>query len=195
MDTKEIAIFKAQVSRLENKADSIMIESKEHYTEAIDIVAKLKDTGSKIKLSKESITKPLNESLKNIRALFAPLEEQFEKAERIIKIKLLDYKRKIDAEAKAKEDAIAARVEKGTIKLETAEKKIENIERVEQTTKGKIGEVQIRKIKKVRIINEADIPREYLIPDMVSIRRDALGGKSIKGVEVYEEESIAAGMF
>ena len=192
IETKELAPLKAQVSRLETQANAVMIETQEHYESTVDLISKLKETGNLIKIKKESITKPLNEALRNARELFAPIEDQFAKAEVIVKTKLLDYKRKKDAEARAEEAKIAARVDKGTMKLETAERKIDGIERVETTTKGKVGEVQVRKIKKVRIVDAAALPREYLIPDDVLIRKDALGGKVIPGVEVWEDEVIAA---
>ena len=192
MDTKELAPIKAQVSKLENQATAVTIESQEGYGQAIDLVSKLKETGSEIKNKKESITKPLNEALRNVRDMFRPIEDQFANAERIIKNKLLDYKRKKDEEARAEEARVAARVAKGTMKLETAEKKMDSIERVENTTRGKVGQVQIKKIRKVRVTDENAIPRKYLVPDMVVIRQDALGGVEIPGIEVYEEESIAA---
>ena len=190
---KDVIAFKSQGTKLENRAQSVVIENLEQYKEAVDIVAKLKEYGSQIKEKKESLTKPANDILKKARLMFAPIEEQLKRAEGIIKIKLLDYKRKSDEEARAKEEKIASRVEAGTLKLETAEKKMEAIERVDNTTQGSFGDVQIRTNKKVRIINESLLPREYLVPDNVAIRRDALGGKQIPGVEVYEEESVAIG--
>lgn len=193
IETRDLAPLKAQVTKLEARANEVQITTKEEYEGAADLIARLKETGSKLKTTKESITKPLNEALKNARSLFAPIEEQFIKAESIIKTKLLDYKKKIDEEARQKEVSIAARVEKGTLRLETAEKKIDAIERVDNTTRGKVGEVQIRTIKKVRIVDASALPREYLIPDEVAIRRDALGGKQIPGVEIYSEDVVAAG--
>lgn len=192
IEKKELTVIKTWVSKLENQANEITIENQEDYKGAITLVATLKETGSKIKNKKESITKPLNEALRNARELFKPIEDQFSSAEKIIKVKLLAYAKKVNDEARKKEEAIAARVEKGTMKIETAERKIQEVEKVENTTKGSVGKVQIKKIKKVRISNEADIPREYLTPDMVAIRRDALGGKEIPGVEVYTEEQVAS---
>lgn len=192
IEERELTALKGQISKLENQAHAVTIETAEDYTHAIDIVSKLKETGSTIKNKKESITKPLNEALRNARELFAPIEQQFLNAEAIIKTKLLDYKRKKDAEALAEEAKIASKVEAGHMKLETAERKLDQVERVETTTRGKIGEVQVRKIKRVRITDVALLPREYLVPDEVAIRRDALGGKAIPGVEIYEEEVIAA---
>lgn len=191
IDEKELSVMKGFVSKLEKQAQSITISSADEHKKAIDLVAVLKETGSKIKNKKESITKPINEALKNIRSMFKPIEDQFESAEEIIKTKLIDYTRKVNEEARKKEQAIANRVEKGTLKVETAERKMGEIEKVEKTTKGEKGEVQIRMIKKVRIEDETKIPREYLVPDMVKIRKDALGGKEIAGIVVYEEESLA----
>lgn len=193
--SQELIALKSQGTKLENRAQQVTIKEQADYLEAIDIVAKLKDYGSTIKSKKESITKPLNDALKNVKTLFAPLEEQLIKAEAIIKVKLLGYKQQKDEEARLAEQKIAEKVEAGRLKLETAEKKLDNIERVETTTRGNIGEVQIRKIKKVRIIDEALLPREYLEPNLVAIRRDALGGKQIPGTEVYDEEIVAAGNY
>ena len=193
IETKELAPIRAQVTKLETQAQSVQIVAAEDYESAITLVGKLKETASEIKQKKESITKPLNEALRNARELFAPIEEQFERAEAIVKTKLLDYKRKKDTEAREAEAKIAARVEKGTLKIETAERKLDQVERVETTTKSSSGHsVQVRKVKKVRIVDAAALPREYLIPDDVLIRKDALAGKVIAGVEVYEDEIISA---
>ncbi len=192
MDTKELSIFKGQISKIETQALEIKIEDNEDYLATIDISNKLKEIGSKIKDTKESITKPLNEGLKNARNLFKPVEEQFEKAQIIVNSKILTYNQKVRKEAEEQEAKIAADLESGKIKkLETAEKKIGAIERVEKTTEGKAGAVQVRKLKKVRITDANLLPREYLIPDEVAIRRDVLGGKNIPGVEIYEEETLA----
>ena len=192
IETKELTVLKGQVSKLENQAEAVTIATQADYVNTIDLVSKLKETGKLIKDKKESITKPLNEALRNARDLFAPIEDQFIKAEAIVKTKLLDYKRMKDAEARTEEAKIVARVEKGTLKLETAEKKLDTIERIDTTTRGAVGIVQIRKIRKVRIVDESLIPREYLKPDEVAIRKDALNGKTIPGVVIEEEEVIAA---
>ncbi len=193
IETKDLVPLKTQVTKLETQAQVATITNQEEHEAAITLVGKLKETGSQIKKTKESITKPLNEALANARALFAPIEQQFASAEAIVKTKLLDYTRKKNEEARVQEDKIAARVEKGTLKIETAERKLDTIERVETTTRSETGHaVQIRKIKKVRIVDTASLPREYLIPDESLIRRDALAGKEIPGVEIYIEEVIAA---
>lgn len=213
MDTKELTTIKSAVTKLQNKAQEMVVDSAESYSQAVDIVAKLKESGTNLKALKESITKPLNEALKSARGMFAPVEEDHEKAEALIKRKLLDYKQEQDRIAREKEAAIAkkladdkakldAQVKAGEIteekadakfdkQLEKAEDKIDNLDRVDTTTHGKIGSVQVRKIKKVRILDENLVPRSYLKVDEVAVRRDALSGIAIPGVEVFEEESLS----
>lgn len=190
IETKELTTLKGEISKLENNANEITITTPEENGLAINLKAKLKDIGKQIKERKEGITKPLNEALKSARELFAPLETKFEFAEKLVGRKLLDYKQKVDEEARAKEAKIAAQFEKGNIKAETAERKIDQIERVEKTVQTDHGTVQFRRIKKVRIINESEVPDSYWILDMVAIRKDALAGILTKGVEIYEEEIV-----
>ena len=192
---RELTALKGQVSKLENAASALIIASQDDYAAAVDLVAQLKDRFLKIKTLKEAITKPANEILRNTRAMFAQVEAQHANAEVIIKTKLLDYKRQVDTAAREAEAKIASKVEAGRMRLDTAETKIDAIERVETTTRGKIGEVQVRKIKKVRIVDAALLPREYLMPNEPLIRVDAIKGKIIPGVIVVEEEIIAAGRF
>jgi DNA integrity scanning protein DisA with diadenylate cyclase activity len=154
IETQEIEVYKSQVSQLEQQATQLSITSPEENATAIELKATLDKTGKEIKSKKETITKPLNEALKNARALFAPLEEVFENADNIVGRKLLDYKRKIDADAAKQAAKIAADLESG-------------------------------KIKKLELV-----PDQYLIVDMVAVRRDALAGIQIPGVEVYEEETV-----
>lgn len=191
IDKKELTVMKTYVTKLENQSNAIVIENDTGHRQAVDLVATLKETGSRLKNKKESITKPLNEALRNVRDMFRPIEDQYSSAESIIKGKLLDYTRKVNEEARKKEEALAKRVEKGTMKMETAERKLDTIERVDNTTKGDVGRVSIKKIKKVRIVDESSLPREYLEPNMVLIRKDALSGIEIKGVEIYSDETVA----
>ena len=191
INKKDFSLIKTQTSALEKKINSITIQDKDNYVDAITLLNRINEMGKVIKLKKELITKPLNESLRNARELFKPLEDQFLNAEKIIKKKMLDYSQEVNKIAQEKEEKIAERMEKGIIKLETAEKKINEVDRINKTTQGSYGKVTIRQTRKVRIVNLSLIPREYFIPDMILIRNDALSGKNIAGVEVYLEDNVS----
>ena len=189
-ENKELTVLKSQVSKLENQANAVIIATPEENALAIDLKAKLKEIGQTIKARKEEITKPLNAALKSARELFAPIEEQYEIAENIVGRKLLDYKQKVEAEARAMEAKIAARVEKGTMKIETAERKIEQIPTMQKTIKTSFGSVQFRKIKKVRITDLNLIPDQYWVIDEVKLRKDVLAGIVVPGAIMFEEEIV-----
>lgn len=192
VNTKELTLapLKAQVSKLENRANEITITTAEENASATELKAKLNETKKQIKERKDEITKPLNVALKSARDLFAPIEESFEKAERILAGKLIAYKQKVEAETRATEEKLAARVEKGTMKLETAERKIEALPTIQKTVQTDHGRVQFRKIKKVRITNQDIVPDQYWVIDEVKLRKDVLAGIPVPGAEWYEEEIV-----
>jgi len=194
-ETKEIVALKGQVSKLVEQASEITIATAEDNAHATEIKAKLNETKKVIKARKEEITKPLNAALKSARDLFAPIESQYEEAESILATKLIGYKRKVEAETEAAAAKLAARVEKGTMKIETAERKIGELPTVQTTVQTEHGRVQFRKVKKMRVVDESKVPDEYWVVDMVALCRDALAtgfmGLVFGGAcEVYEEEIV-----
>lgn len=189
-DIKDLAPLKSQISKLEKLANEVQITTQEENESALNLKSKLKEIGKEITKRKEGITKPLNEALKNARALFSPIEDQYENAENIVGKKLIAYKQKVEAENLEKEAKIAERVEKGTMKIETAERKLDEIKTPEKTITTAHGQVQFRKIAKIRITNENIIPQRYWIIDQVLLRKDVLSDIVVPGVEKYYEETV-----
>jgi hypothetical protein len=193
VDTKEVSIVKQQATKALTAAEALNITTQEDYESATDMLSKIKTVGKMISERKKAITAPLMESLNSVRDLFKPIEQSHANAERIIKDKMLDYQRKLDEDREKEKARIAARVEKGTMKAETAIKKVEEMAPVPTSAKGKVGQVVTRTIKRVRITDETKIPREYLMPNMALINEAVLKqGVEIPGVEMYEEKTIAA---
>ena len=190
IETKELEIYRSQFSELIKQAIKLPIASPEENTQAIEFKAKLNRLGKAVKLEKEKATKPINEALRKVREWWAPLEKAVEVKEDEVSDALLAYKQKIEEEARKKEVQIAARVEKGTLRLDTAERKLDQIQRVEKTTHTVAGQVQFRKIPQMRIINQDLIPDEYWVIDLVALRRDVIAGKVVPGAEKYYEEIV-----
>lgn len=192
IEQKELSVYKGQISKLENQANELTITNQEENVFATELKAKLKEIGKTIKTRKEEITKPLNEALRSARELFSPLESQFDNAETIVGNKLLAYKKKVDAEIRAKEEKIARDAEAGKIKIETAEKKMEKLEEKKLDTHIDTahGRVQFRKVKRMRIIKRDLIPDQYWVIDEVLLRKDVLAGVVVPGAEMYEEETV-----
>lgn len=188
----DLVEYKSQATDLEKLASEYQIATADENAQAMEFKAKIKAALKSVTTKKEEATKPLNATLKAIRGWFAPIEDTLEKADGIMAKKLLTYKQKVEAEARAKEASIAKRVEKGTMRLDTAEKKLEEVgqTKVATTTATAAGNVQFRKIKKVRVVEPGKVPGIYWQLNEVLIRKDALAGVTIPGVEVYEEEIV-----
>lgn len=191
IETKEIEVYKSQVSELEKQAIKLPITSPEENAIVIEFKAKLNKLGKEIKAEKEKATKPINEALRKVREWWSPIEKRVEAWETEMGNALLAYKRKVEEEARKKEAQLAARVEKGTMKLETAERKIEEIPQIQKTTHTEAGQVQFRKVPMMRIIDENLIPDKYWVVDLVALRKDVVNeGIIVPGAEKYYEERV-----
>jgi len=187
---KELAPIQANVSKAEQAATQLSIKTDEDNNKASELLIKIKTVGKQIKDAKEKITKPANEILKNARAFFSPMEKQFDNAEFIVKGKMGEYKMAQDAKALKETQKIEAKVEAGKMSFEKAAEKIEAVT-PQKSVETKSGGVQYRTIKEVILEDESKLPREYLVPDMVKIRKVALAGVEIAGVKVVDKQVVA----
>ncbi len=188
---KEIKVYQRQSNRIVEKAEDLTIKTEKEIIKATDYLHEIKTAGKKIKELKESYTKPANEIIKRAREMFSPLETQFKKAEMIIKDKMIKYDKEKQLKALKQAEELSKKVEEGEIDIIKASEKLSDIT-PKTSYQGEEGNIAYRTIKKIRIINERDIPREYLVPNEVLIRKDLLEGKKIKGVELIEEKIIAS---
>jgi len=188
--SQELAPIKAQTTKAEAAATALQIKTTDDLTVATELLGKIKTVGKMITAKKESITKPLNEALKNARAFFAPLEKQWWDAEKIVKDKMIDWQTKQLALAAKKTEVIEKKVEAGKMTFDKAAEKIEAVTPQKNVTTN-AGAAQFRTVKEVVIDNETLIPREYLMLDMVKIRKVALAGVVIPGVRVVEKQAVA----
>lgn len=77
------------------------------------------------------------------------------------------------------------------MKEETGIKKIEELGNEIKTIQTENTQLQRRKVRVAYIVNAELVPDEYWIIDEVRVKRDALAGKLIPGVEIREETQIA----
>jgi hypothetical protein len=189
---------KRQVTTISNQAGDLMIDSQESLSQATDILSKIKTSAKDLKSRKEEITNPLNAALKSARSLFKPLEDDLATAERTIKGKILDYSNEVEEEARKKAAKLEDRVERGTMRTDTAMRKMDEIETVGSSVQGASGSVQFRMVRNIKIVDPTKIPLKYLSNEKVlaaisaAVRTDVLNGTKVDGVEIVEEKQIAA---
>lgn len=201
IETKEVTVVKQQSTKALAAANELTIKTAEDMTAATDHLSKMKQVGKMIKERKEQITKPLQEALNSARDLFKPIEANLAEAERVVKSKMVTYQTDLEKEAETERLRLAKRVEKGTMRPETAVKKMEQIQDAPKSVQGASGAMAFRNVKKVRFADLSTITPEgilelarggYLVWNETAARRDALSGRAIAGVEVYEEKVVAS---
>ncbi len=191
-NNKEVAVVRQQANKAVQAATDLVIKDAEGMAVATDVLSKIKKVAKMAKERKEAITKPLMEALNSARDLFKPIEANTAEAERIIKGKMLDYQNEVDRKAEADRVKLADRVDRGTMKEETAIAKMEQIQNAPTAVEGKVGAITTKIIKKYRVTDEKLLPREFLTPDMGKITEALKAGREVPGAEVYEEKIISA---
>ena len=209
-----VATLNTDRDALVARAAAIKIRSQDGYEEAAGWLKSIKGFLKAIEDARTRITKPINESLREINAQAKDAAAPFLESEAKIKRAMIAYsdeqdrlareeQRKLN-EAAAKEAArlqeIAARAAaKGqTTKAEQFEERAQAVTApVVQTGAPKVGGISVPKVWVFEITDEDLIPREYLVVDETRIRRivTALKGDTkIPGVRVFEQKRISAGV-
>ena len=170
---------------------AFVIETKEDLDFAAEVLADTKKTIKRLDDKRKEITGPLNEALKAANALFKPAIGFYEQCEKLIKAKISAAHAKAEEIARqALENASNAAVSGDSAGLTTA---LEVHDAAVQfpTVDG----IQYRSSWKFEIVNEKEIPREFLTPDLRLIQSVVMhkkGATEIPGVRVFEEKIIAS---
>lgn len=201
MEPKEITkVVESKVSNAYKEATEFVVKSDEDMSRGALLLTNIKKLSKYITSEKENVLKPLREATSAARALFAPLEERTEEAEKKVRLAMATYNDKQEAERKRKEDSIVARAEAGQLKEETAVRKLEELPEVKTTVRSEEGAVSFRKVRKVKFAPLTALSAEelvilagqkFIIWDEAVARKAALAGLLGVGVAIYEETEVA----
>ncbi len=192
---QEAAKLQDSVEKAEKYANAVVIKTDKDQANAIKAIAGIEGEAKRIDAQRKFFVDPLNVQVKKINSIFKPVIEGLEGAATMLRRKLIDRQAQIAAEAEAAKAKVLADLEAGKIKdtksstaIEKATKKIENVKEAEKTVRTDEATTTFRDVKKVVIEDPAKLPREYLVPDEVKIRKVALAGVEIPGVKVIVEK-------
>ena len=184
INSKEVAVIEEQVTKCLSATSNIVVSNQTEYDEALSVGKKVSALLKVIDTKEKAITKPINDSLKQIRDLFRPYKTQVEEAKTDIASKMSAYINAEESKRKIAEERIAARMEKGTIKEETALRKMTEVELAAPIAGG--GMTSVLRIK---LIDIKEVPAEYLLINEALIKSDFRAGKVISGIEAYYEKT------
>jgi len=192
-DEKAIVPIKQRVEKMTTVVNELKISDQKSLDISITVLSGIKSVAKEITAKKKEITDPLNQSLRAARALFAPMEDAYKKAEMSVKGKMVVYNREVEEARKKAEEKEAAKVDRGSIKLETAAKHLEEVPEAKSHINSEGGgSVTIKKVKTFKVVDLNKIPIEYLKADEVKIRIAMRNGVELPGVEYGEEDSVSA---
>lgn len=185
--SNELAIIK-EVSPVVSRAKELAITGPKEVEVGVEMLSQLNRFSDSVTREKEKVTKPLNEALKAERGRWKPIETMLDEAIAVVRCKLSAYQTEKREEERAAEEKLVARVEKGTIKVDTAVRKIGEIERAEAKVFTDSGSVKFRTVKKFEVIDIGAVPIEYHLIDESAIRKAMVAGVEVAGVRYFDEE-------
>jgi len=188
--TKELVPLQKKVGALAEEVEGLEIKGAKDMEKAVIILSNINKYADSVKEKKETLTKPINTALKNIRAMFKPLEETYEGAVEMLRSKMSKYQTAEVARVRAEEAKIAELVGegKGHLKISTAVKKIEELKTPEKEVATDAGLVQFREVKKFEIMDMVLLPIEYHTVNESLVTKAMKEGKELPGVRYYTEQ-------
>lgn len=182
----DVLVLHQAIAPVVEEAQGLVIKDGKGMKVATEMLSFINKIGDRITAEKEKVTKPLNEALKAERGRWKPVEIVYEEAIGIIRGKMIEYQTAEVKRVREEEARIAERVGegKGKLRVETAVKKIGEIDRADEKVRTESGMVKFREDKVLKIVNEGLIPREYLIVDEKKVLDVLKKGGKVLGAEL-----------
>lgn len=186
----ELTTIENKFSPIVAKAQELAIADEKSMGAAAQYLSELNLFLDKIVAYKETKTKPLNSALKIIRAETKPFETQLDEMIALIRRKMSAYQTEKKRLADEQEARIAARVGegKGHLKVETAARQMEEVERPVGAVTAESGMVKFKTVKCFEVMDLSIVPLEYHLADEVKIRKEMNLDKEIPGVRYWTEQ-------
>lgn len=208
-----VVALQPEVSKLAEFARSIIISTVEQYNSAADYLKSIKGMLNQIESARTRITKPINESLREVNKQAKEASAPLESAEQQIKRAMIGYtteqerlrreeQRKADENARKEQERLNAQAAKAAAagKVEKAEQLQERantvVAPVIQRETPKVSGISMREVWLFEVTDPAAVPREYLMVDEKKVGKvvGALKDQTvIAGIRVYPDKRIASG--
>jgi hypothetical protein len=187
VDNKEVKMLEKAITPVVAAASKIAtIKNDNELGVATEMLSKLNQYADSVKAEKKKLTDPANATLKAIKSLFAPLEDKVLPRIEAIRNAMMVYQTEKANAARIEDAKIAARVGegKGKIKVDTAMKKMDEVDRPLAKIATESGGLRFRETPRLKIVDESKIPREYLVVDEKKTLDALKAGAIIPGAEI-----------
>jgi hypothetical protein len=184
----QLTVIEKEISPIAVQATKLEIVDDATLKTATSLVSTLNKFLDSLIEDRERLTKPINESLKQIRAKYKPNSEALESLITGLTAKINKYgndQAKLLATAQNK---LASKVSSGYLRPETAISKLEALSVTPKEISTDEGLIQFADVKKFEVISMKDLPIEYHLVDETGIRKEMRLGKELPGVRYWTEK-------
>jgi len=186
---KEITIIK-EINPIVRKVESMEIVDKQTMSDGVVLLSQLNKFNDRITTEKEKITKPLNEALREVRGRYKSVELTLEEAILTLKGKISSYQTEAVKKEQEEMQAIASKVVDGSLSVDKALTKMEDVVGVEEKVKTDEGSISFRDKKCVEVIEITMLPIEYHLANEVLIRAKMAEGIELPGCRYWTEQVV-----
>ena len=171
------------------KAATLAVKSADDETAAFEVLTAIAGRLKMIETRRTAITKPINDSLKEVNKLFKCLSEPLKEADAIIRGKILDFRSLREAQALARQAKLEEKAQIAASKGD--DEKAEELQTKATFTAPIVGDSVTSKRWNFEVTDEMKIPRNFLQVDEKAIR-DAIrdGVREIAGVKIYQVQGL-----
>ena len=212
MENSEVKELSEQSTQIAESVLIFKVVTADQYEQAGEKLKDIKGAQKRLDTLRKSFTQPLDQAKSAIMDFFRKPEEKLKQAETGLKRVMLSYveeqeRIRREAQARLDEDARKQRekleeqarkaAEKGkTEKSDILLTKAALVEApVVVAQQSKVSGQNIREEWDFEIVNAAEIPREYLMPDEVKIRKMVKAFKEdakIPGVKIFSRKNLSS---
>lgn len=196
IDEAVIALYK-QSLKLEQYAGALVIASDDNIRSATNDLSIISGLKKAIEEKRKEYTQPINDHLKAINEAFKTFTEPLDRADRITRDKVLEYRQ--EQERRRKEAEEIARLEREAAEMRAAltgepvvvPEVVEAPAVAPDHYRAEMGTLGKATIWKFEVIDFALVPDEYKIVDAGKVGRVVRAGlRSIPGIRIYSGESL-----
>ena len=186
---REVKTLAQQATDLKARADSLAIHDEPSLKAASDLRLEANRILKDLETRRKFFVDPHNQFVKTINAWFKNPGDLLSGAVSLLGSRMVKYDDEQTAKAKAAADKILA--DKRTTP-ETKSVKIAQIDTPPPVVRSEQGSTSFRIDKKLKIVDAAQLPREYLVPDERFILAALKAGKVVPGA-ILEEVKVPVG--
>ncbi len=199
-DPKVTALYEEGIA-LKERAEALVILSNDDIRTATDELNVIAALTKALETKRKEYTVPLNDHLKEFNAAFKAFVAPIETANTITRDKILVYRKEQDRIRAAEEEINRKREEAAREEMALKGELTEDVNLVPVTPEAPtayhsgFATAGVKRTWHFEIDDLAQLPREYMVPDMTKIRNVVIAmkqaGHPIPGVRAWQEEGLS----